>query len=244
MVECRQKKVWKRVWTLAVALAASAGLILLALSVIRTARTAARRAQRRNDLKQIGLAFQNFHDIYKRFPPAVRTDELGRPLCSWRFQLLPYLEACMLDWDWDKAWDDPANRHLSQGGVPCYSLDYDRARVSGNTNVVVITGPGTLFDGQRVCRATDIDADTVLAIEVAAFDRHWMEPGDLSLDEVSETITKGLDGEGVGDAVGGEGFGDLRVGAEFNEGGGCRGIHRRGHLAQLYRAALASLSAP
>lgn len=76
-------------------------------------------------------------------------------------------------------------------------MDYDRARVSCNANVVVITGPGAPFDGQRICRLTDIDSDTILAIEVADFDRHWMEPGDLSLDEASETITRGLDGDGV-----------------------------------------------
>jgi hypothetical protein len=77
-------------------------------------------------------------------------------------------------------------------------LPYEREGVdSTNTRVVGIAGPGTPFDGERICRLTDIDSDTILAIEVADFDRHWMEPGDLSLDEVPEAITKGIDGQGV-----------------------------------------------
>jgi len=63
-------------------------LIALLLPAVQAAREAARRSQCNNNLKQIGLGLQNYHDTYLTFPPG---GFLNRG-CSWLVCILPYVE--------------------------------------------------------------------------------------------------------------------------------------------------------
>jgi type II secretory pathway pseudopilin PulG len=74
-------------------------LIALLLPAVQAAREAARRTQCANNLKQLGLAVQNFHDVRQEIVPAWLTPDTsatGRcnPLNfpSWPILLLPFME--------------------------------------------------------------------------------------------------------------------------------------------------------
>ncbi len=69
-------------------------LIALLLPAIQAAREAARRAACLNNLKQIGLAFQNMESALKKFPTGVhRPTGQSDSGWSWCIDILPYMEA-------------------------------------------------------------------------------------------------------------------------------------------------------
>jgi prepilin-type N-terminal cleavage/methylation domain-containing protein len=73
-------------------------LIALLLPAVQAAREAARRSQCTNNMKQIGLALQNYHDQNRSFPFGVRAQGWGP---SFYVGLLPYLEQTAVYQKWD-----------------------------------------------------------------------------------------------------------------------------------------------
>lgn len=74
-------------------------LIALLLPAVQQARESARRTQCKNNLKQLGLALHNYHDVHRMFPPssiyqvdAMNNLELPTAGRSWIFQILPFME--------------------------------------------------------------------------------------------------------------------------------------------------------
>ncbi|HUY90204.1 MAG TPA: DUF1559 domain-containing protein [Pirellulales bacterium] len=74
-------------------------LIALLLPAVQAAREASRRSQCINNLKQLGIALQNYHDIHHKFaqcyfgPTANGPPNTGR---SWMFAILPFVEQANL----------------------------------------------------------------------------------------------------------------------------------------------------
>jgi hypothetical protein len=177
-----------RVTTLMVAVLVAGGLFGLVHAVDRS-REAARVCQCGDNLKQIGLAFLNYHEAYGSFPPAYVADAAGKPIHSWRVLILPFLEQSMLynSYSMAEPWDGPSNRKLlaqRPGIFGCPSRDG-----GGHlTSCVVIVGPKTLFPGSKSRTLGDIRdgaSQTFLLVEVSNVNIPWTEPRDLDAETMS-----------------------------------------------------------
>ncbi len=95
---------------LLVVIAIIAVLIALLLPAVQQAREAARRSQCRNNLKQIGLALHNYHEIHRSFP--FGWSNFGQ---GWSAMILPQLEQGPL---YDKfLWQESGDGNWGSGNV-------------------------------------------------------------------------------------------------------------------------------
>jgi prepilin-type N-terminal cleavage/methylation domain-containing protein len=119
-------------------------LIALLLPAVQAAREAARRSHCLNNLKQLGLALQTYHDAQHRLPPASTSpvdvgvwNYASNPrvhLHSWTSLILPFLEDTSLHAviDYRVSALDPANRTAAAMVLPLYrcpsfmGLDYSQ----------------------------------------------------------------------------------------------------------------------
>jgi hypothetical protein len=157
----------------------------LLLPAVQKARMAAHTAQDVNNLKNIALAALMYHDAHNHFPTDVYGKD-GKPLLSWRVELLPYLEQQSLynEFRRDEPWDSEHNRALV-GRMPQVFFSPGEHR-PGTTRYVALKDDGTVFRGREpvsLKHITDGTSRTLLAVQVA--DGHaveWTKPADLDFD--------------------------------------------------------------
>jgi prepilin-type processing-associated H-X9-DG protein len=167
-------------------------IVAVALAMLvpawRAAREAANRSTCANNQKQLMLALHNYHDVYRSFPPAHLKDASGKPMHSWRFLIHPFLVASPLysQYNFAEPWNGPNNSKLSDrfnGLLTCPS-----GGKPGFTNYVAIVGPGTAWPEGGQLRFPDIKdgtVNTLMIVEIADSDIHWMEPRDLPVEELA-----------------------------------------------------------
>ncbi len=141
-----------------------------------------------NNLKQIGLALRQYQRRYSCLPPAFVPDANGKPMHSWRVLLLPFLDqdALYQKYSFKEPWDGPNNRKLSNVSIGVYKCTSDAPEYA-NTSYVAVVGPGTAWPGATGARLGDVQTDpgnTVLVVEVADSGVNWMEPRDLSFENM------------------------------------------------------------
>ncbi len=157
----------------------------LMIPAVSSARDAARRMQCSNNLKQIGLAFHNYHSAYGSLPPAFTVDADGNRLHSWRTLILPFMDQSNLyqQIDLTKPWDDPANAILQQLEVPVFRCPSSKVAV-GMTTYQIIDDPSSAFPGSTPSKFSDIRdglSNTLFVIESDEQDAvHWADPQDQS----------------------------------------------------------------
>jgi hypothetical protein len=162
------------------------GIRLLAPTVARV-QAAKRRVQSVNNLKQIGLAFHNYHSAGSHFPAAVNRDKGEFPY-SWRVAILPYIEQQELynQYHFDEPWDGPNNRKLIDKMPAIYAYPgLDGTPTSrSHSSYFVFTGDSTIGGtegGAKIQQITDGTSNTILAVE-AKRDVPWTKPEDIPFD--------------------------------------------------------------
>lgn len=129
---------------LLVVIAIIAILISLLLPAVQQAREAARRTQCKNNLKQLGVAVHNYHDIYNQFPNANANSTLsGGSLFT---SVLPMMEQgnAFQQYDFNQTNSAPHNVEVTSQQIPFFlcpsspmrrsvpSCDSDMGRAPGN----------------------------------------------------------------------------------------------------------------
>ena len=119
---------------LLVVIAIIAILIALLLPAVQQAREAARRTQCKNNLKQLGIAMHNYHDVHRAFPSGwiavengFQTPHEGVSGFAWGAMLLPQIEQTNLfnSLDMNVACNHPVNAPFITQSLPTFLCPSD-----------------------------------------------------------------------------------------------------------------------
>ena len=147
------------------------------------------------NLSMIEVALEQYRRTHGRFPPAIVSDKNGRPMHSWRVLILPFLDnGALLDkYDLREPWDGPSNKKLAKYRPSVYVCPSDPAAQESPTmaSYLAVVGPGTAWSEHS--DRSDLSSDgekRILLAEVADSGINWMEPRDLTRDEVLRGINR------------------------------------------------------
>ncbi|MDZ4852791.1 MAG: DUF1559 domain-containing protein [Pirellulaceae bacterium] len=93
-------------------------LAALLLPAIQAAREAVRRATCSSNMRQIGIAFHNYHLVYNSFAP----QRIASPNTSWSVFILPFIEQSVLYAQYNRNlnWDHVANQDVVKKQIPVF----------------------------------------------------------------------------------------------------------------------------
>jgi hypothetical protein len=164
-----------------------AGASLFVLSKIEEARETSRRATCYKNISEISKAIYTYRAIRGNWPPAFVADQSGRPLHSWRVLILPYLgyQNIYDAYHFDEPWDGPNNRKLHGLMLEVFRCPSEGGN-SSDTSYVAIVGPQTAWPGPTSAPNTFPDGEgrTLLVVETRDSDIHWMEPRDITVEQL------------------------------------------------------------
>lgn len=170
-----------------------ASLLLVALWVRGTysAHQTVMRAQRARNLKTLYVALVQYTNDYGCLPPAHTANDAGRPLQSWRALLLPYLghESLYSQINRHEPWDSHSNHRLLRL-MPEHYRSPQEARMGGtSTSYFAVLGPHVPCWGIGGRKPWDAaGADAIMLIEWVGSKTPWMEPRDLTLEQVLDIL--------------------------------------------------------
>lgn len=128
-------------------------LVGIAIPAVQSARESARRTQCQNNLRQIALGTELFHDSFKCYPPGRYQSRPGDPdnlRCggdetTWLARILPYLEQSSIEEEWDYGLEYAAHEdRVREFRVPVYSCPTRRRPGNAVANGLLSAGAGTI----------------------------------------------------------------------------------------------------
>ena len=184
---------------LAVSVPMAGILIALLLPAVQAAREAARRAACRNNMKQIALTLLNFESAKGHFPAMVDPANPNQPPCSWRVQMLPFLDAGPGRGQYDvlEPWNGPKNRLLADPMPTVYRCPSNDSPAKLDTDYLGVVGPKAIFRGVGSTTTRDISdgtSNTLMLVESHQSGIHWMEPRDMKADDADLGVDTGATG--------------------------------------------------
>lgn len=156
-------------------------LILVLLPFVQQARERAWRSQSRNNLKQIGLALHNYHDVHSHLPPGAIVDPGGIAHHGWSTQILPYLDSspvynCL---NFHRPWNDPQNAPFLRCPYSVYQTPYtDQKWTVDGWPLIHYTANSELFYRNSSTSFQEIDESTSVwcVSEIHTELRPWAYP--------------------------------------------------------------------
>jgi hypothetical protein len=171
-------------------------------------REASNRTACKNNLKLIGNAMHNWHDVHAAFPNC-NFAEAGKPAMSWRVALLPQLDQATLrpNYDDTKNWNEPPNLIVAKSEIRQLNCPSNRfpTDAAGHwfTAYHLVTGPQTIFPlgkGLTIRDIRDGTSNTIMVAEACGSNVVWTEPRDIELEHVPLGVN--LDGTSPTDSPG------------------------------------------
>lgn len=150
-------------------------LVALLLPAVQAAREAARRMSCSNNLKQIGLAFHNYADVYKGFPQARITGTYEGAMAvfsGWPTAILPYVEQGSLA---DQYNDNLPHFHIDNQELVTTKINLFvcPSTPNGDRQVQLSTGP---LESQLIADRYGAAGDYYVRLQT------WVWPGGATLD--------------------------------------------------------------
>ncbi len=162
---------------------------LMVVNAPTSARNSLRRLQGLSNMKNVGLAIQNFAPaIGGHFPAPFG----GDPPMSWRVAILPALDGSKLfkTYQKDLAWNVEPNATVARIKLETYLCLEHRPQQDALgryfSSFALITGPGTIFPPEGPLSLDDVSqgdglSTTLLLVEACGQNIVWTEPRDLDL---------------------------------------------------------------
>ncbi len=164
-------------------------LVLLLLPAVQQAREASRRSMCKNNLKQIGLALHNYHEVFDRLPIGATIAPDGTAHHGWTTPILPYLDASPVynNLDLNLPWNDPRNAPFLRCPYSVYRSEYDNQNwtVDGWPLIHFMANPDLFYRNSSVSMKEIEDTSTLWCVgEITdgltpwAYPFNWRELGD------------------------------------------------------------------